>query len=104
MLPNDRLIYCNVLAAENLEELGRSTAAAGRCSDSTGNIPHTTVVTEDCAFLYPEQPDTATLFCIKGSARQTTPCLPKVFSAAPLHSFLHRIGETFFFLLSAVLV
>lgn len=45
MLPNDRLIYCNVLAAQNLEKLGRSTAAAGRCSDSSGNIPHTTVVT-----------------------------------------------------------
>lgn len=103
MLPNDRLIYCNVLAAENIEELGTSTATAGRCSDSTGNIPHTTVVTEECAFLNPEQPDTATLFCIKGSARQTTLCLPKMFSAAPLHSFLHRIGEMLFFLLTAVL-
>lgn len=103
MLPNDRLIYCNVLAAQNLEELGRSTAAAGRCSESSGNIPHTTVVTGECAFLYPEQPDTTSLFCIKGSARQTTFCLPKMVSAAPLLTFLLRIGEMLLLLLTAVL-
>lgn len=103
MLPNDRLIYCNVLAAQNLEELGRSTTAAGRCSDSSGNIPHSTEVTGERAFLYSEKPDTATLFCIKGSARQTTLCLPMMFSAAPLHTFLSRVGETLLFLLTAVL-
>lgn len=99
MLPNDRLIYCNVLAAQNLEELGRSTAAAGRCSDSSGNIPHGTVVTVECAFLYPEQPDTARLFCIKGSARQTT--LPA--QDVQCCTSTHRIGEMLLFLLTAVL-
>lgn len=84
MLPNDRLIYCNVLAAQNLEELGRSTAAAGRCSESSGNIPHTTVVTGERAFLYPEQPDTTSLFCMKGSEDRPLSVFPR---CAVLHLY-----------------
>ena len=103
MLPNDSLIYCNVFAAQSLEEPGRSAAAAGRCSDSRGSIPHCRAVTLGHALLYPEEADTASLFCCERSARQTTPCLPKINSAASLHTFLSRVVETLPFLPNAVL-
>lgn len=103
MLPNDSLIYCYVFAAQSLEEAGRSAAAAGRCSDSRGSIHHCRVVTLGHAFLYPEQPNTAPLFCFERSARQTTLCLPNIDSAASLHTFLSRIVEMLPFLPNAVL-